>query len=152
MHPNKNANLRFQPGSGNISKHMNEYSDPSTIATVEQFKAALLAVRDRIGISQKDLAMLRAQHRAPSHTISAAQLAKEFNYRGHAAANGQYGTLAHHVADALHYKPGPFPDGNPHWWRALSYWNDDSSQAGQGQEQWVMRPELAQALEELKWV
>jgi hypothetical protein len=128
---------------------MNQFSDPTPIATVEQFKNALLAMRDTSRNWPKDLAMLRMQYHAPNHMISAAQLAKEFNYRGHSAANGPYGKLAHHIADAMHYKPGPFTDCGTHWWRTLAYWNDDSPK---GQDQWIMRPELAQALQEMKWV
>jgi len=123
------------------------YSDPTPIATAEQFKAALLTLRN----SKAGMAMLQAQYRATNHTISAAQLAKELGYDGHATVNLRYGTLAHRVAEALHYQPGPFPDGKPHWWYTLSYWND-STQAEEGQDQWIMRPELAQALQELKWV
>ena len=126
---------------------MNPYSDPTSIATVEQFKTALLAVRDRIGISQKDLALLRSHCRAPNHTISAVQLAKEFNLPNHNTANMQYGTLAHHIADALHYRPGPFPDGQPHWWFTFAYWNEDSEETDKSKDQWIMRPELVQALQ-----
>ena len=124
------------------------YSDPTPIATAEQFKEALPRVR----ISETELAMLRAQYNAPSHSISAVQLAKELHYVSYANVNAQYGALAHRVAEALHYRPGPFPDGNPHWWHTLSYWNDNAPQAEESQDQWIMRPELAQALRELKWV
>jgi hypothetical protein len=124
------------------------YSDPTPIATAEQFKAALLA----INISEKESAMLRAQYGAPNHTISPVQLAKELRYATYATVNAQYGALAHRVAEALHYRPGPFPDGNPHWWRTLSHWNDSAPQTEEGQDQWIMRPELAQALEALNWV
>ena len=123
------------------------YSDPTPIATAEQFNAALLTLR----ISEAEMAMLRAQYRATNHTISAAQLAKELRYDSYATVNARYGALAHRLAEALHYQPGPFPDGKPHWWYTLSYWND-SPQAEEGQDQWIMRPELAQALQELKWV
>jgi len=124
------------------------YSDPTPIATAEQFKAALLAAR----ISETEVAILRAQYGAPNHTLSAVQLAKELHYPTYATVNAQYGRLAHRVAEALHYRPGPFPDGNPHWWRTLSHWNDDAPLGEEGQDQWIMRPELAQALHELKWV
>ena len=123
------------------------YSDPTPIATAEQFNAALLTLR----ISEAEMAMLRAQYRATNHTISAAQLAKELRYDSYATVNARYGALAHRLAVALHYQPGPFTDGKPHWWYTLSYWND-SPQAEEGQDQWIMRPELAQALQELKWV
>lgn len=124
------------------------YSDPTPIATAEQFKEALL----RADVSETERAVLRAQYRAPNHTISAVQLAKELHYGTYATVNVQYGALAHRVAEALHHRPGPFPDGKPHWWRTLSHWNDVAPQAEEGQDQWIMRPELAQALQELKWV
>ena len=130
---------------------MDEYSDPTPIAAVEQFKAALLTVRDRIGVSPKDLAMLRAHCRAPNHTISTAQLAKELEYPNHGTVNMQYGTFAHHVADALHYIPPPVPSGDAHWWRTLSYGNDAAPQVDDGHYEWIMRPELVQALQEMKW-
>jgi hypothetical protein len=47
---------------------MNPYNDPTHIATVEQYKAALLAVRDQGGIWGKPLEMLKAHFRAPFHT------------------------------------------------------------------------------------
>ena len=124
------------------------YGDPTPIATTEQFKAALLAV----DISEKERAMLRTQYEAPNHTISPVQLAKELHFATYATVNAQYGALAHRVAEALHRRPGPFPDGNPHWWHTLSYWNNDAPQADESRDQWIMRPELAQALQELKWL
>ena len=127
---------------------MDAYSDPTPIATAEQFKAALLTAR----ISETELAILRAQYGAHDHTISPAQLAKELHYGNYSVVNMQYGKLAHRVADVLHYQPGPFPGGDPHWWRTLSYWNDDAPLGKEGQDQWIMRPELAQALQELKWI
>jgi hypothetical protein len=141
---------KFLHGHHN-GQDMDEYSDPSPIATAEQFKKALLAIRDRVGISQKDLAMLRTHCRAPAHTITSHQLAQEFGYSHFLVANGQYGTFAHLVADALHYTPGPFPDGNPHWWRTLAYGNDGVPQTKGGNYEWVMRPELVQALQDMKW-
>lgn len=127
------------------------YSDPKSVATAAQFKAALLSVRDRIGISPKDLALLRAHCRAPNHTISAFQLAKELGYPNHGSVNMPYGILAHHVCDALHVVLPPTPSGDPHWWRTLAYGNDDAAQADNGHYEWIMRPELVQALQELKW-
>jgi hypothetical protein len=130
---------------------MDEFSDATPIATVEQFKAALLAVRDRVGISPKDLTMLKAHCRAPNHTITTTQLAKEIGYQHCAPAHLLYGALAHHVADALHYVPGPFSTGNPHWWRTLASGNDGAPQTEEGYYEWIMRPELVQALREMRW-
>jgi hypothetical protein len=130
---------------------MDAYSDPIPIATAEQFKTALKAVRDGIGISQKEVAMLKFHCRAPAHTVTAQQLAKEFNYRHYVAAAGQYGTLAHHVCDALHVVLPPTPSGEPHWWRTLAYGNDGVPVTDDGHYEWIMRPQLVQVLQEWKW-
>ena len=130
---------------------MDIYSDPTPIATAEQFKTALLSVRDRVGISPKDLAMLRSQCRAPAHIITTQQLAQELGYSHYIAASGQYGTLAHHIADALHIVLPRTPSGEPHWWRTLSVGNDGAPQTDDGNYEWIMRPELVQALQEMRW-
>ena len=130
---------------------MDKFSDPAPIATAEQFKAALLSVRDRIGITPKDLAMLRAHCRAPHHITTAGQLAQATGYPNHSTANLHYGTFAHRVADALKFRPGPFSDGRPHWWLTLASGNDEAPQTEDGHYEWIMRPELVQALEEMKW-
>jgi hypothetical protein len=129
---------------------MDEFSDPTPIATADQFKVALLSVRDRIGISPKDLAMLRAHCRAPNHTITTTQLAKELGYAKCGAAHLLYGNFAHHVADALNYRR-QFSTGEPHWWRTLASGNDGVPVTDDGHYEWIMRPELVQALQEMKW-
>jgi hypothetical protein len=130
---------------------MDEFSNPNPIATAEQFKSALLSVRDKIGISPKDLALLRAHCRAPNHTISTFQLAKELGFSSHVSVNIPYGRLAHDVADALHYIPPPVPSGVAHWWRTLAYSNGCTPQIDDGHDEWIFRPELVQALQEMKW-
>jgi hypothetical protein len=130
---------------------MDAYNNPTPIATVEQFKAALLTVRDRIGITPKELALLQAHCRASKHTISTVKLAKELDYPNHRTVNMHYGALAHHVADALHHVPPPVPGGEAHWWRTLAYGNDEAPQTDDGHYEWIMRPELVQALQEMKW-
>jgi len=130
---------------------MDEYSDPTPIATAEQFKAALLNLKDNGGLTQRDLILLRAHCRAPKHTISSFQLAKELGYASFGAVNIHYGKLAHHVADSLHYAPKPNSEGDFHWWRTLSYGNDGPPQTDDGHYEWIMRPELVQALQDWNW-
>jgi hypothetical protein len=127
------------------------FSNPKPIATVEQFKTALLAVRDRTGIDPKDLALLRAHCRAPKHTISAFQLAKDLNYASHGAVNIPYGKFAHDVCDALHVVLPPTPKGDAHWWRTLAIGNHGVPVTDDGHYEWIMRPELVQALQEMNW-
>jgi hypothetical protein len=130
---------------------MDEYSDPTPIPTVDQFKAALLTVRDRIGMSPKDVALLKAHCRASNHTISTVELAKLLGYANYSAVNLHYGKLARDVADALNYAPKPNASGDAHWWRTLAYGNDGKPRTKDGHYEWIMRPELVQVLQEWKW-
>jgi hypothetical protein len=129
---------------------MDEFSDPTPHHRPEQFKAALLA-RERIGLPAKHREMLLVHCRAPKHTISTVQLAKEVGYPGNKTVNLQYGTLAKHIATELHFKPGPFSTGQPHWWFTLAYGEERTPQTDDRFYKWVMRLELVQALQELNW-
>lgn len=122
-----------------------------SIASPEQFKAALLMIRDK-HLPSSHFAMLRAQCRAPDATITSVQLAAAADFENYNAANLQYGTLALHVAEILGFTPVErHADGSPYWWTTLSY-----SKSGQGEEntghfQFIMRPELVAALREMRW-
>ncbi len=130
---------------------MNVPGDAGPIATTEQFKAALLATRDWIGISPSQLQMLQAQCRAPECTISASQLADQLRFKNFAAARLQYGTLAHAIADKLGYAPPQKGKATAHWWFTLSTGRDGHNDVGDGHLEWVMRPELVAALRAMKW-
>ncbi len=128
-----------------------DHVSPKPIATVEQFKKALLAVRDRDGISQQELAMLRAHCRALDHTITATQLAQTLKLTSYGVANFLFGKFAHAIADRLNFVPIKRDDGTTCWWFTLSYGRSGSEQMEGGHFQWIMRPELVQALQEMKW-
>ena len=130
---------------------VNDYTDAGPIATTEEFKAALLATRDWIGISPTQLQMLQAQCRAPDATITAAQLADQLRFKNFAAARLQYGTVARAVAEKLGYAPPQKGKGAVRWWFALSIGQDGHDDAGDGQLKWTMRPELVAALRAMKW-
>jgi hypothetical protein len=120
------------------------------IATIEQFKWALLALRDK-NLASTHLDMLRAQCRAPDSTITATQLAESAGYKNYNAANLQYGTLAFNVASHLGFAPEQRQDGTPKWWTTLSYAADTSDDAESAHFRFVMRPELVAALSEMRW-
>jgi hypothetical protein len=126
-------------------------TEAGPIATAEEFKAALLATRDWIGISPTQLQMLQAQCRAQDATITAAQLADQLRFKNFAAARLQYGTLARAVAEKLGYTPPQKGKGPVRWWFALSTAGEGNDDAGDGQFKWVMRPELVAALRAMKW-
>jgi hypothetical protein len=122
----------------------------AAIASVQQFKAALLAVRDK-NLPSTHLDMLRAQCRAPGARITATQLADAAGYQNYNAANLQYGTLAFNVAGHLGFIPENRPDGSARWWTTLSYAIKNSGDPESGQFQFIMRPELVTALREMRW-
>jgi len=129
---------------------MNAISVSAPIATVEQFKRALLLVRDK-GLPQSHLDMLRAQCRAPNSAITATQLADAAKYQNFNAANLQYGTLAFNIAGVLGFTPACRSDGSPRWWTTLSYSIGGAAEPDTGHFQFVMRPELIEALRSMKW-
>jgi hypothetical protein len=130
---------------------MNVLNDAGPIATIEQFKAALLATRDWNGISPMQLRMLQAQCRAPGCTISATQMAEQLKLKSFAAARLRYGTLARTIAEKLGYAPPQKGKGAPCWWFTLSTGRHLVDDASDGRVEWIMRPELVAALNAMKW-
>ncbi|HEX8009859.1 MAG TPA: hypothetical protein VF814_02810 [Casimicrobiaceae bacterium] len=130
---------------------MNVLNDAAPIATIEQFKTALLATRDWNGISPMQLQMLQAQCRAPERTISVSQLAEQLKLKNFAAARLQYATFARAIAEQLGYAPPQKGKGAPCWWFTLSTGRDVGEDASDGQVEWIMRPELVAALCAMKW-
>lgn len=120
------------------------------IATVEQYKQALLALRDK-NLPDSHFRMLRAQGRAPGGAITATQLAEAAGFKNHNAANLQYGTLAANVGVRIGYHPDKRHDGSDIAWPALSF-TDGVGAPGTGHFLFIMRPELLQALKEMRWV
>jgi predicted HNH restriction endonuclease len=122
------------------------------IAPQDSFKRALLSVRDRKKLTPTFLALLRFHCEAPDHTTTAAEMAEALGLANLAAANLQFGKLAHLIADELEFKPENRSDGKPMWWRTLASGRSVSSDSPDGQFEFVMRPELVDALVQMKWV
>jgi hypothetical protein len=130
---------------------MDVLDDSGPIATIDQFKAALLATRDWNGISPTQLQMLQAQCRAPESTISAAKMAEQLKLKNFAVARTQYGTFARAIADKLGYAPPQKGKAAPCWWFTLSTGRAASDNVSETQVEWIMRPELVAALRAMKW-
>jgi hypothetical protein len=94
--------------------------------------------------------MLQAQCRAPESTISPSRMAQQLSFKSFAAARLQYGTLARAIADKLGYAPPQKGRGAACWWFTLSTVRD-APELGDGQSEWIMRPELVAALRAMKW-
>lgn len=123
---------------------------PAPIASADQFKRALLALRDK-NLPDSHLAMLKAQCRSPEGKITSTKLAEAAGYENYNAANLQYGTLGFNLAGVLSFNPERRRDGTPMWWTTLSYSEEGAAEPDTGQFQFIMRPELVAALREMKW-
>lgn len=109
---------------------------------VAEYNTAFRAIESRI--TPKQRRMLELHHAAPGRVMSATRLAEEAGFANFNAANLQYGLLARRVcrqlAVSLEVELGilvtfvyPGAASNEHWL-------------------WGMRPNVAQALEDLGWV
>lgn len=123
------------------------------IAKSEQYIEALLKLRNSKRLrNTKFLEMLKAQYSMPNHTITATQMAEAVGFQNYNATNLQYGTLGKEIAGYLNYEPPKRVSGEPIWFWVLSSGNEASDSTMGGHYEFVMRPELAQALETMKWV
>jgi len=130
---------------------LNVLNDLRPIATSEEFKKALLAIRDWNGISPAELQMLQSQCRAPDCTISASQIAEQLKLKNAGYAHLQYAKFARAVAERLDYVPPCRRAGSPYWWFTLSVGRDVDNADDDDERDWTMRPELVAALRSMKW-
>lgn len=114
--------------------------------TVEQFKDALRVLWPRLHRSKQQ--MLEYQYHAPNHAITATQLAELVHYNNHGPVNLHYPTIGRRIAKKLGKLPEQRQNGTYRWWNVLS----TGIPAGKDGWLWIMRPELALALEELELV
>jgi putative restriction endonuclease len=85
--------------------------------------------------------MLRVHYHAPERTITARKLAELVGYNSYSVVNAQYGRLARLVGEQLDYSPEPERLGTlVRFDKRHDEWH------------WLMRPEVAEALERLGWV
>lgn len=137
---------------------MNQYCDPTPIATTEEYIKALLRLRDSFQRekpfrSSDERKLLVSHCAADRHTITATQLAKEVGLTCYNETNLKYGMLARRLTELLKKTLPPLEGTkDPHYWRALAYCNDGIPISNDGQVEWIMRDELCRALIQLKWV
>ena len=114
--------------------------------STKEYKRGLTIIRNKLNDKHYDV--FRAQYYSPNRTITAPQLAKALGYSHFSAANLLYGKLGKLISLALDKLPPKRWDGSYSWWQVLSS-GVHSKEMG---FQWVMRPQLAKALEELEIV
>ncbi len=98
-------------------------------------------------IIQNGFLMLKANYRAENREITALQLAKSAGYDSFEVGNKQYGNFAHKVCDFMNFEPEEERDGTPIWTYTIcdaSKQKDDN-----GCFQWILKSEVAAALEEM---
>ena len=108
------------------------------VPIVQQFADAFR----RVQVTQLQLEMLKIHYQAPAHATTAINMAKTLGYPHYSVSNGNYGRLGRALGKVLEWTPDSDlgvavlstfakPENNWHW---------------------IMRPEVAGALELLGWV
>ena len=120
---------------------MSEYFEP---VSTNEYEAALEAVEAEM--KEKQFEMLRAQYGAPNQAVTASELATLVGYDHFLPVNSLYGRLGRLLAEELNQSPKNQSAEFKHWWSVLS--TGESTNRG---FEWKMRPQLAEALEELGW-
>ena len=95
-----------------------------------------------INVFPHQMRMLQAHYHALNRTVTATQMAKAVGYPKYTASNLHYGTLASHIGKLIGWQPLP----KQAVFVLVTFGRPD------GEWQWIMRPEVAQALEQLGWV
>lgn len=121
--------------------------------TVEQYKHALAELANNHSkLMQNGFAMLKANYRSPGRLISATRLSQAADeaYTGHGPANIQYGHFARQLAGILGYTPETAANGDTRWTYTLCTAHEHKDR--DGHFQWILRPEVAEALERMGMV
>jgi len=116
---------------------MNNISDALPVATVEQFRAALLAVRQRM--TDVQLRLLQAHCRAADHTISLNDLTDVLRLENWSSTRNAYRNYARLIAEALRFVPGS-ESKKAVWLCAIAHGQPDADSKMDGDFQWTMRP------------
>ncbi len=108
------------------------------------YKAAFLACRDKKLMTDKQLAMLKANYNAPNHTLTAGELAAQVGFQTYSAASLQYGKYAGNLCSKLGLTP------SVQLAALVSF--SDGEQPGDEFMRWTLLDPVARALEQLGWV
>ncbi len=113
------------------------------LPSVADYAAAFQAIE--AGITPKQRELLLLHHRAQARVTSATRLAEAVGFENYNAVNLQYGLLARQVADQLGI------DLNESVVAGVLVDFVDPGFAANEHFLWVLRPDVAQALEDLGW-
>ncbi|HUY33445.1 MAG TPA: HNH endonuclease [Pirellulales bacterium] len=116
----------------------NDETSGKAAPSSEQYAASF---RRLSNVSDSQLQMLRLHYHAPARTMTASQMARAIGYNHYSIANSQYGRLGRLVGNELAYNPTHERLGT-----LVTF------EKREGQWHWLMRAEVAKALELLGWV
>jgi len=117
---------------------MTNDGESSAVPKSQRYVAAFRAVRN---LTDNHVQMLRIHYYSPQRTVTAAQLALAIGYSEYRPVNSQYGRLAGSVGEQLNFRPTGVKLGVFVTFQLI-----------EDEWHWKMRPEVVQALEELRWV
>jgi hypothetical protein len=115
--------------------------DPRQL-TVEEYKAALVELEPELEPEQREL--LRVHYAKPDHKATLTELSHSLGWESYRRAEGNYRSLARRIAQV---SGAQRPEPGWVWVGFLA-----SFRQIQGQFEFTLWPEVAQALEELGWV
>jgi hypothetical protein len=107
--------------------------------TADEYRAAFAVIREKM--KESDLLMLKAHYESPNYDITATQLANKVGFSNFEAANLRYGLLAGKLLKIFQIQLKRYIKLN-----ALVYLENQNDEW-----HWILRPEVIQALGELRW-
>lgn len=120
--------------------------DMSDVPSASVYAAGLDAIRHRL--SELQIRLLVEQYYSENRSVTASELARLAEVRGgHPPVNRSYSLMAEWFCAETGIYPKKRANGKYRWW---SVWSRGRS--GEAGFVWSMRPEVAQALEQLGWV
>ena len=116
-------------------------SSPDAMEYIRAFQGVLE------GLPDSYLAMLKGHYNAPNRTVTATQLSELGKYKNWSSANLHYGLLGKRLYEELPIKLPTRPDGTEIYTFTLA--TEGGLSQDESQWQWKMRPEVAEAIEQL---
>lgn len=119
-----------------VQRSQHSHSQPAPSAA--QYSSAFCKLGN---VTDTQIQMLRLHYNAPERTITATLMARTVGYNHYSIANSQYGRLGRLLGDRLEYNPMKERLGT-----LVTF------EKRRGEWHWIMRPQVAEALERLGWV
>jgi len=111
--------------------------------SVYHYVAAFQSIEDQLTDGQR--AMLRAHYHAPGRTLTMTEVAHSVNYRSYRAGNLWYGRLGGLLCDELNWR-------SPNVAIFVLVTFTPPGETPHGEWELHLRPEVAEALEQLGWI